>query len=95
MTDFDRDLEATLRGRLAGGTLNIINDALDKLSQQIESRILYLLSQGQPLSAEVAQQAWYQKHAINELRLKLNRIASMGLSAARRIEPKMEIGNAS
>lgn len=88
--DFDRDLEATLRGKLAGGTLDTINVALDALDDRVEKQVMDLLRQGQALTAEQAQQAWYHKYALFELRQRLNSIASQGRSAARRITTQME-----
>lgn len=93
--DFDRDLEATLRGRLAGSVLDVITAALDTLSEQIERRVMLAMKQG-PLTTEQAMQEWYHKFALSELRAKLIQTASQGQNAARRISPQMmETTNAS
>jgi len=96
MDPFDQDLEATLKGRLAGGSLNIIEETLDVLEARIDQRVFDVLKTGRGfLSPEHASQAWYEKYAISALRDKLRHLAQRGNTAAKRIAPQMEIGSAS
>lgn len=93
MSEFDRDLDATLRGRLAGGTLNIVEETLNILNRRVDQRVMVLLGSGKGLTPEQAMQAWYEKFAVEALRTKLEQLSEGGKSAAQRLTPKMEIGN--
>lgn len=94
MSDFDRDLEATLRGRLAGATLDLVENVLDGMERRVDQRVMALLSAGKGLTDEQAKQAWYEKWSVHELRVKLRGMATSGKSAAKRITPNMEMSNA-
>lgn len=95
VADFDRDLEATLRGRLAGGTLALLENVLAQLEQEAEAKALKLLKAGKGLTPEQATQAWYEKYAICALRDRLRHLASAGHSASKRIAPGMELTHGS
>lgn len=94
MDAFDRDLETSLRGQLAGGTLSLIEDVLGVLDRRVDDRVFAMLHTGRGLTPEQASQAWYEKYALRALRERLRNLATAGQSAGRRITPTMELKSA-
>lgn len=90
MTDLERELSSLRRGQLAGAAGELVDELLDKLEAGVDQRIYQALRAGVGLTAEAAQQAWFEKFAYAQLRSKLAQLTRSGETAARRITPKME-----
>lgn len=90
MPDIDRDLTTLRRGQLALATCELMDELLDALDEQVDARMYRELRKGGGVTAEAAQQAWYEKFAYEQIRSKLHQLAAAGEAASRRLTPNME-----
>ena len=84
MSDFDRDIEHVMRGRLAARELQVIGPLLKELEDRIDHRVMLVLSSKGGLTEQQALQAWYEKAALHKLRVTLEQTVNAGKSAGAR-----------
>ena len=89
MTDFDRDIEHVMRGKLAARDLATIEPLLADLEAAVDRRVMLVLTQKGGLTEQQALQAWYEKAAVHKLRERLSQIVNAGKSAGLRQSGRM------
>ena len=89
--DLDRMLGQIERGRLADTTKSFLDEMLAQLESEIDKRVYQVLRDNGSIPAEVAIQAWIEKHTYSRLRTRVSQIANSGETAGRLVEPAMKL----
>lgn len=84
----DLDLDNLNRGRIASSALDLVDELLDDIEDEADTRALTLVAKN-ALTSDMAMAGWYEKLAIRKLRARLKAVEMAGRRAAHRLAPEM------
>lgn len=89
-TGVDKALTQMLTGKVAGDALVLMTELLQALEHEVDRRVISQAEAG-TLTPEAALLGWYEKTSYHKLRKRLQSKQRVGIQAAERLAPHMNL----